>query len=71
MQRRDAPLGPAPGPPYIGAMKKAPQIIEGTYQATDSGRPARQPIFNNWRNAVPLLGLIAIRAIWVLASRIH
>lgn len=45
-------------------MQKPPKIIEGTYSEANK----RQPIFNNWRYAVPLLGLIALRTLWVLAS---
>lgn len=45
-----------------------PKIIEGTYSASDKPKK-RQPIFNNWRYAIPLLGLIALRVLWVLAAR--
>lgn len=45
-------------------MDKTPPVIEGQY----FDRSKRQPIFNNWRYAVPLLALIAIRVIWVLAQ---
>jgi hypothetical protein len=43
--------------------------IEGSYRVIgETVRPRREPIFNSWRNAVPLLALVAIRALWVMAA---
>jgi hypothetical protein len=48
--------------------KGVPPTIEGTYRVVDH-RPRREPIFNNWRYAVPLATLLLLRLLWVLATR--
>jgi hypothetical protein len=49
--------------------KAAPVVITARYRPiSENGTPVGQPIFNNWRNAVPLLALIAIRTAWVLLA---
>lgn len=50
--------------------KPEPPVIEARYTVTEvDGRPVRQPIFNNWRNAIPLFVIFGIWALWLLASR--
>lgn len=51
--------------------RKEPTAIESTYRVIGEGapRPRPQPIFNHWRNAVPLLALLGLRALWVLAVK--
>ena len=53
---------------------KRPIIIEGTYRASEqitpetAPPPRREPIFNNWSNAVPLLVIILLRLAFVMGS---
>src|ERR1700744_4523965 len=48
-----------------------PPVIEGRYHTVSiDGRPARQPIFNHWRYAMPLVGYFAIRYFFAYAPQI-
>ena len=59
-----------PGCWWIGMEKKAPFTIEGTYRVVDHS-PRREPVFNNWRNAVPLVVLILVPVAWLLGTHQH
>lgn len=59
----------SPGIWYGCGMPKPPEVIDATYTVTAvNGRPVRQPIFNNWRYAMPLVGLVGLRLLWLLAT---
>lgn len=49
--------------------KRPPEVIEGSYSVVEQRHKGHEPIFNNWRNALPLLGLLGIRLLWLLATR--
>jgi hypothetical protein len=44
-------------------------MIEGSYSVVgETVRSPREPIFNDWHNAIPLLIKLTLRGLWKLAS---
>jgi hypothetical protein len=51
------------------SMQRVPPIIEGSYRVVgETARPRREPIFNHWRNAVPLLVLLGVQGLFAVGS---
>jgi hypothetical protein len=52
--------------------KAEPPVIEGNYRVIgETVRPRHEPIFNNWRNAIPLIAFFGVRFLFILATRRH